>query len=58
MLRAKEVDRATYTVEAAAILLKVLGEASHDKINIHLVLEWLGRQLDDAGMTLSSGGKA
>jgi hypothetical protein len=52
------VDRATYTVEAAAILLKVLGEASHDKINIHLVLEWLGRQLDDAGMTLSSGGKA
>ena len=58
MLRAKEVDRATYTVEAVAILLMVLGEASHDRGNIHLVLEWLGRQLEDAGMTLSSGGKA
>ena len=58
MLRAKEVDRATYTVEAVAILLMVLGEASHDRGNIHLALTWLGRQLEDAGMTLSSGGRA
>ena len=48
-------DEATYTVEAVAILLMVLGEASHDKGNIHLALNWLGRRLEDAGMALSAG---
>jgi hypothetical protein len=58
MERARRVDRATYTVEAVAILLMVLGEASHDKGNIHLALNWLGGQLEDAGMVLSDGGKS
>ena len=51
-------EEATYTVEAAAILLKVLGDASHDKGNLHLALDWLGSRLEDAGMALSAGEKA
>ena len=57
MERAKQVDRATGTVEAVASILKVLANGEHDRGNIPMMLIWLGTQLEDAGMVLSGGGE-
>ena len=58
MHRAEEVDAATYTVEAVASILMMLANGEHDRGNVPMALIWLGKQLEQAGMVLSDGGKA
>ena len=48
-------DQAAYTVQAVASLLLIMGSADLDKGNHTLCLDWLGRQLDEAGMILDGG---
>ena len=58
MERAHQVDLATYTVEAVAGILLVLANGEHDRGNLPMTLTWLGKQLEQAGMVLSDGGKS
>ncbi len=58
MRKAEEVDDAAYTVEAVASILMMLANGEHDRGNVPMALIWLGKQLEQAGMVLSAGGKS
>jgi hypothetical protein len=54
-VRSTPQDQALYTVQAVASLLLIMGSADLDKGNHALCVDWLGRQLDEAGMILNGG---
>jgi hypothetical protein len=58
MLRAEELDAAACTVEAVASILMMLANGEHDRGNVPMAMLWLGKQLEQAGMILSDGGKS
>ena len=54
-VNATQQDEAVYTVQAVASLLLLMGSSDLDKGNHALCMDWLGRQLDKAGMVLDGG---
>ena len=58
VLRAKQRDRAMFTVDAIGGILIMLSRADHgDSGHLPVVHLWLGERLADAGIVLAGGGE-